>query len=80
VDKKKINYFFNYYLKGNGILNLLQHEWTLNRLRPGHQCFTPIILATQVAEIRRIWVWSQPEQNSSRDPVSKKTHYRKGLV
>jgi hypothetical protein len=26
VDKKKINYFFNYYLKGNGILNLLQHE------------------------------------------------------
>jgi hypothetical protein len=38
----------------------------------------PIILATQEVEIRRIMVWSQPEQNSSRDPISKKkTHHKK---
>jgi hypothetical protein len=38
----------------------------------GHWWFTPIILATQEAEIRRITVRNQPEKYSSRDPISKK--------
>jgi hypothetical protein len=32
---------------------------------------TPMILAPQDAEIRRIWVPRQPQANSSRDPISK---------
>jgi hypothetical protein len=31
----------------------------------------PVILAIQEEETRRITVWSQPRQNSSRDPISK---------
>jgi hypothetical protein len=38
---------------------------------------TPVILATQEAEIRRIEVQSQPGQNSFRDPIWKKTHHKK---
>jgi hypothetical protein len=30
--------------------------------RSGHRCLTPIILATQEAEFRRIMVWSQARQ------------------
>jgi hypothetical protein len=37
----------------------------------GHQRLTPVILATQEAEIRRILVRSQPRQNSSQDPILK---------
>jgi hypothetical protein len=44
-----------------------------------HQWLTPIILATQEAEIGSIEVPSQP-QHSLRDPIPKKTHYKKGLV
>jgi hypothetical protein len=33
---------------------------------------TPVILATQEAEIRRILVWSQSQANSLQDPISKK--------
>jgi hypothetical protein len=36
----------------------------------------PVILATQETEIRRIMVQSQPWANSSRDPISKKTHHK----
>jgi hypothetical protein len=36
-----------------------------------HQWLTPVILATQEAEIRRIMAQSQPWANSSRDPISK---------
>jgi hypothetical protein len=39
-----------------------------------------VIPATQKAEIRRIVVQSQPGQNSSQDPISKKTHQEKELV
>jgi hypothetical protein len=35
------------------------------------QWLSPIILATQEAEIRRMVVRSQPRQISSRDPISK---------
>jgi hypothetical protein len=35
---------------------------------------------TQEAEIRRIMVQSQPGQNSSQDPILKKTHHKEGLV
>jgi hypothetical protein len=38
----------------------------------GHQWLTPVILATQEAEIRRIVVQSQPQENSSQDPISEK--------
>jgi hypothetical protein len=37
----------------------------------GYWWLTPIILATQEAEIRRIVVQSQPKANSSGDPTSK---------
>jgi hypothetical protein len=37
-----------------------------------HQCLTPVILATQEAEIRRIMVQSQLQGNSSQDPILKK--------
>jgi hypothetical protein len=38
----------------------------------------PIILATQEAAIRRIEVKSQPQANSSQDPISKKSNTKKG--
>jgi hypothetical protein len=43
------------------------------------QCrwLTPVILATQEAEIRRIMVRSQPWTNRSRDLILKKTHHKK---
>jgi hypothetical protein len=45
------------------------------------QWLTPLILATQKTEIRRIKVRSQPRQNSLRDPLSKKKkNHKKGLV
>jgi hypothetical protein len=40
---------------------------------------TPVILATQEAEIRRITVRSQPRANSSQDAISKKDGHKKGL-
>jgi hypothetical protein len=40
----------------------------------------PVIVATQETKIRRITVQSQPQANNSRDPISKKTHHKKGLV
>jgi hypothetical protein len=48
--------------------------------RAGHWWPASVILATQEAKIRRIVVQSQPEQNSSQDLISKKTHHKKGLV
>jgi hypothetical protein len=45
-----------------------------------HQWLTPIILVTQEAEIRRMLVQSQSWVNSSWDPISKKTHHKKGLA
>jgi hypothetical protein len=47
------------------------------KVRSGHRWFTPVIPATQEAEIRRIEVRSQPGQI---DPILKKTHHKKGLV
>jgi hypothetical protein len=38
---------------------------------------TPVILATQEAEIRRIEVQSQIEANSSQDPILKKKSFTK---
>jgi hypothetical protein len=37
----------------------------------GHRELTPVILATQEAEIRRITVQSQPQANNLGDPILK---------
>jgi hypothetical protein len=47
--------------------------------RAGHLWLMPVILATQEAEIRTA-VQSQPQANSSRDPISKKNLHKKGLA
>jgi hypothetical protein len=44
------------------------------------QIATPVILATQEAEIRRIMVRSQPRQIVCRDPVLENIHHNKGLM
>jgi hypothetical protein len=53
----------------------------LCHLKCGHSrvwlVHTPVILATQEAEIRRIKVQSQPRANSSRDPISKISNTKK---
>jgi hypothetical protein len=43
-----------------------------------YQWLTPVILATRNAEIRRIMVGSQPQANSSGDPILKKPFIKKG--
>jgi hypothetical protein len=44
------------------------------KIKAGYQWLTPVILATQEAEIRRIMVGSQPWQIVLRDPISKNPH------
>jgi hypothetical protein len=44
----------------------------------GCQWLTPIILAIQEAEIRRIAIQSQPQSNSPGDPISKISYVEKG--
>jgi hypothetical protein len=44
----------------------------------GHQWLTPVILATEEAEIRRIAVRSQPRQVVPQDPNLKKSFTKKG--
>jgi hypothetical protein len=46
-------------------------------LRAGCRWLTPVIPATQEAEIRRIKVRSQPRQIVSQDPISKTLHKNK---
>jgi hypothetical protein len=45
-----------------------------------HWWLTPVIPATQEAEIRRIMVQSQARQIIPRDPISKIPNIKKGLV
>jgi hypothetical protein len=46
----------------------------------GCQWLTPVILATQDTEIRRIVVQSQPRQIVCETLSQKKSHHKKGLV
>jgi hypothetical protein len=46
-------------------------------LLAGRRWLTPVIPATQEAEIRRMAVQSQPQANSSEDPISKKKKKKK---
>jgi hypothetical protein len=46
-------------------------------LEPGTQWLPPIILSTQEAEIRRIFVQDQPWANRSRNPISKNQSQKK---
>jgi hypothetical protein len=48
-----------------------------NKDTVGHLCFTPIILATQEAEIRRITLQSQPRQMVHEDLYRKKNHKKR---
>jgi hypothetical protein len=43
-----------------------------NKKQAGHQWLTPVIPATQEAEIRRITVQSQPRQILKKKPITKK--------
>jgi hypothetical protein len=49
-------------------------------LKDVNQCLTPVILATQEAEIRRITVPSQPWQLVHEALFQNKTNHKKGLV
>jgi hypothetical protein len=42
-----------------------------------HQRLTPVILATEEAEITRFGIQGQPEANNMRDPISKKLSQKK---
>jgi hypothetical protein len=55
-------------------------SWSRSTGVARHCCLTPVILATQEAEIKRMTVQNQPRQNSLQDPISKKIHHKKGLV
>jgi hypothetical protein len=49
-----------------------------NIYKAGYRWFTPIIVVTQEAEIRRISVQSQPGQIVPGDPILKKPFTKKG--
>jgi hypothetical protein len=46
----------------------------------GYPWLSPVILATQEAEIRRITVAAEPEQIVPETLSEKKTHHKKGLA
>jgi hypothetical protein len=56
------------------------HQTNRKAIQAGHWWLTPVNLATQEAEIRKMEVRSQPQANSSKHPIPKKTHHKKKLV
>jgi hypothetical protein len=64
--------------KGSGFCSRTHHR-LLCKMGLGSGCWwlTPVIPATQEAEIGRIAVQSQPRANNSRDPTSKKSNTTK---
>jgi hypothetical protein len=52
--------------------------YDIKRRKPGHQWLTPVILATQEAEIRRFVVQKLAPGNTLQDPSSKITKTQKG--
>jgi hypothetical protein len=50
------------------------------KLNPAkNQWLTPVILATQETEIRRIMIQRQPQANSSGEPILKISNTKKGV-
>jgi hypothetical protein len=68
-------------LKPNSEPTLHLSQLSLNKSvsDAGYGWLTPVILATQEAEIRRITVQSQPRQ-IVQETLHQKTHHKKGLV
>jgi hypothetical protein len=58
----------------------LDDKCPLKRKEARCQWFTPVILATQEAEIRRITVQRQPGEIVHETLISKKNHHKEGLV
>jgi hypothetical protein len=58
------------------ILHIPSRIYCLRNLAASHQRLTPVILATQEAEIRRLMVWGQPAQ-VVRESYLEKTCYKK---
>jgi hypothetical protein len=54
-----------------------QQDTVFKNNKSGHQWFTPVILATQEAEIRRIVVRSQPGQIVCKILSQKKNHKKR---
>jgi hypothetical protein len=84
--KKMINFMLCvfYYIMQNWVKNF-ERCWSVvsNRVmqntRPaGCWWLTPVIITTKEADIRRIMVQSQPQANSSQDPILKKPNTKKG--
>jgi hypothetical protein len=57
--------------------HIFQSLWVNNFQKARHQWLMPVILATQVAKIKRMAVWSQPRHHSSQNPISKKKSSQK---
>jgi hypothetical protein len=60
----------------------MNHKFLKRQDKPGpYQWLTPVILATQETEIRRVMIRSQPRANSLQDPISEnKTLHKQRLA
>jgi hypothetical protein len=61
------------------VLSCSENSWTKTYYKnmAGHQWLTPVILATQEADIRKIMVWSQPGKIAYKTISQKNLHKNK---